>query len=393
LFRVIIAITFLESIATMVQRGVSFYAEHRLGFTRSQNLSLGLLFGVMYIGGALSSHRMARKLGERRWLRLAVSTQILILVGLCFEPGAIGVFVLLGLFAWVSGSKWPVIQSYVGAGLTPQQASKSIGHFNIAWSISVVPAVAVGGFLIETWAPGLFLLPAVICGVVLLLTIRLPARPIHLPQDHPQRPTIDQITRLKSLLVSSRWLLFANIALMFLLAPLLPYIFKDHLNVQPARATLMASLIDLARLLTFVVMQQTAAWHGRRSLLVCSIVLMPVGFFMVLAGDGLAVILIGEVLFGIVISMTYYAALYYAMVIKNASVDAGGGHEGLIGSGLAVGPAIGLGGVFLAGHVGGANAGTLLTVAPLMAICAVASLWALPRGRGTHKARPSNDLP
>ena len=40
--------------------------------------------------------------------------------------------------------------------------------------------------------------------------------------------------------------------------------------------------------------------------------------------------------------MTYYAALYYAMSVGRAKVDAGGTHEALIGGGYMFGPLVGL---------------------------------------------------
>ena len=40
--------------------------------------------------------------------------------------------------------------------------------------------------------------------------------------------------------------------------------------------------------------------------------------------------------------VTYYAALYYAMAVGRAEVNAGGTHEAFIGGGYAMGPLIGL---------------------------------------------------
>ena len=45
----------------------------------------------------------------------------------------------------------------------------------------------------------------------------------------------------------------------------------------------------------------------------------------------------GELLFGWAVGEVYFAALYYAMVVQNASVEAGGGHERIIGLGFALG--------------------------------------------------------
>ncbi len=383
MLRLIILITFIESFVTaMVERGVSFYAEHELGFSQPQTLTLALLFGAAYVTGALSSHRAADFFGERRWLILLIVAHIVLHLGLAMDPSTPAVFIFNTLLGASSGSKWPVVESYVSAGQTPRKAAASVGHFNIAWSSSVVPAVALGGLLIESWSPSLFLLPALLNLGVIALIMRLPARPVHLPSDHPLQPTDCQKVRIQSLLLCSRWLMFASFTLLFLLTPLLPYIFR-RLGFTPGPATAMVSLIDLARFVTFVALQRYVGWHGRASLLIWTAVLMPIGFLLMLTSDHLPLILIGEAVFGAASGLTYYAALYYAMVMKNAAVEAGGAHEGMIGSGLVVGPAMGLGAIYLSSSAGDTSTTMLATVAPFLVICTAFALWAL---RGTRDA-------
>ena len=64
----------------------------------------------------------------------------------------------------------------------------------------------------------------------------------------------------------------------------------------------------------------------------------------------------GELLFGTAAGFLYTAALYYAQVVQNASVDAGGAHEALIGVGYALGPGAGLVGTALAHGAGPGSA-------------------------------------
>lgn len=75
---------------------------------------------------------------------------------------------------------------------------------------------------------------------------------------------------------------------------------------------------------------------------------MPLGFGAIVFGSSLYTVVLGEVGFGVLAGVTYYAALYYALVVKNASMDAGGAHEGLIGLGLVRGPGVGLVGHWVA---------------------------------------------
>jgi hypothetical protein len=68
---------------------------------------------------------------------------------------------------------------------------------------------------------------------------------------------------------------------------------------------------------------------------------------------GVTLLVAGLSLAGIGIAVTYYGALYYAMAVGNADVDAGGKHEALIGVGYMVGPLCGLFGGLLTDGPGG----------------------------------------
>ena len=61
--------TFTESIAvTCVDRGVLFFSIAKLGFSNVMNLWLVMGFGVAFVIGALTSHRLSLLLGEKRVL-------------------------------------------------------------------------------------------------------------------------------------------------------------------------------------------------------------------------------------------------------------------------------------------------------------------------------------
>ena len=181
--------------------------------------------------------------------------------------------------------------------------------------------------------------------------------------------------------------MLTSYAALWILAAMAPDIFKN-LGVGIIWGTGLAGLVDVARLTAFIVLERWRAWHGRRWPLVCVIPALPAGLLIVLFGGSLGVVLAGEVLFGLAAGMTYYAALYYAMVVKNASVDAGGAHEGLIGAGFALGPAAGLAGIALTPALESKALGTIAGIGPLFVICAVGATRALVRTRSAADADP-----
>lgn len=381
----LLGITFIESFATiLVERGVYFYTRGVLGYSDVTNLWIALGLGLAYIVGASASHPLALRIGERRLVLLSVAGQLLAHLLLLAAPS--GAPLVTGVIAvgLCNGLKWPVIESYIGAGRSPRHASRAIGRFNMAWSSAVPLSLAAAGPLIA-WRPAMLFAVAGAINVVALIALRsLPAAPAHWPHDHPERPGEDMLRKYTRLMVSSRWSMLSSYSLLFLLSPLMPGVFA-RLSVPLAFATGLAALLDVMRVVTFFVFERWSGWHGRAVPLVLSMLALPAGFVMALFGPSVRVVLAGEILFGVATGMSYYAALYYAMVVKNASVDAGGAHEGLIGAGFTLGPVAGLVGLALAGPLGGPVAGLLAGAMPIALVCLVAASRPLVREnkRGT----------
>jgi len=237
--------------------------------------------------------------------------------------------------------KWPVIETYVTAGRTPRQAIRAIGGFNVAWAASVPLALLVTGPLIARNPQMLFWLAAAIHTTTLVLLWRLPTRPAHLDLDHPERPDPATLARYQRLQTSARWAMLGSYAMLFLLAPLLPKIF-ERLDHPVQTATGLSAGLDVARVLTFAALGVFTGWRGKTLPLAAAIVALPLGLFITLFAPTTAGVLLGEAVFGIASGLIYYAALYHAMVLLNASIQAGSAHESLIGLGFALGPAAGL---------------------------------------------------
>ncbi len=385
----LLILTFVESLATiLVERAAYFFCRERLGFSDTQNLALALVFGAAYAVGAVVSHRVAVSAGEKKALLGTLAAQLVVHVVMGLHPTAWMLFAGSAVTGFLAGHKWPIIESYVSAGRSPVRTARVIGWFNLAWASAVPVSLAVAGPLIAWRSWALFLLGAAINAASLLMIATLPPRPSHLAHDHPDRPTAPRLRRWGHLLGAARWLLLAGYSTMWILAALMPGIF-DRLGYSTRLASGMSSVLDLARLTVFAALGAWAGWHGRRVAILAGMALMPVGFVMVLAGEPLAVVLVGEAVFGTGIGMVYFASLYYAMVVKNASVAAGGGHEGLIGAGFAVGPAAGLLGVALEGSLGSTLYGICATAGVVVVTCsALAALHLLRAGASETEDDP-----
>lgn len=374
----LLLLTFIESFATvLVERGVYFYSHDQLQFRDAGNLWLALGIGVFYVLGAMVSHRLVLRLGERRLMLLLLAghfvSHLLLLKFHHVVPFLAVNFILAGF----TGAKWPIIESYISAGLNATQTSRAVGLFNLGWATAVPFSMAAVGPLIA-WEPAsLFGVAAVVNLFSIAMVATLEAHPVHLADDHPQRLSETVLARYRRLLWSTRISLIASYTLLFLITPLMPRIFGDLGYVAAAPA--LASLVEIVRLSAFVLMFAYTGWHGRLAPALIAAFGLPLGFVMVLTGANLPTVLAGELIFGAAAGVGYYAALYYAMVVTSASVESGGAHESLIGGGFAFGPALGLAGLALAPMLGGPTQGMLAIAAPFALAAFIGSLKLLPR--------------
>jgi hypothetical protein len=385
---IVYLLTFLESAGTgILQRGTYFFTHERLGFGQLANLVAALGYGTVYVGGALASHGIATRWGERRLLTGSLFGLMIVQGALACTENAWALCTGFVLSAGLRGLKWPLLESYVSAGRTPHEVLPALARYNVSWALAMPLAVGAAGPIISSpWPFLLFAIPAGINVVSLLLVRSFPARPAYLDHAHPERPAPAVLERYRDLMISARWSLLAAYGLLFLLAPLMPEIFQ-RLALPIALATPAAALYDVVRVTSFIVLgRMGAAWRGRALPLAVSALLLPAGFWAVLSASSLGTVLFGELVFGGASGFVYTASLYYALVVKNAAVDAGGAHEGLIGLGLGLGPLAGIVGyalteqrIIAGGGAFGSFAGALIGIFPLVFVCVAGSLWPMPR--------------
>ena len=383
--RRILVTVFITSFAgTLLQRGAYFYTHQVLGFSQAQNLWLALLVGVIYIAGASVSHPLSARLGERGTLLALLLALVCVHLVIAALPSAALLVVALAVIAFLLGAVWPIFESYMSAGETPSRLGRTLSRYNISWASSIAPALALAGVLIASGSPRLlFVAAAALYGLVVLVCRAFPPHPAHLEVEHAERPDAALLHRYRALLSSSRLAMLLSYALMYVLTPLMPEIMRG-VGFDTASAARAASLLDVARLSCFVALFAFSGWHGKRTLILLAIAALPIGFGLVLLGSSIPAVIGGEVLFGAAAGFLYTAALYYAQVVQNASVDAGGAHEALIGLGYALGPAAGLIGTALAHGAGPGSAdyaqGMSIATLPLVLVCSCAALWQLTRG-------------
>jgi hypothetical protein len=309
--------------------------------------------GGVYTIGAFTAGRLTRLV--ERWLapRGVLAACLIVLALVCLGPiltegqeWALWVAALIG--TWVTAILWPVIESYVTAGRHGAQMRSAIGRFNLTWALAVaIPLLAMAPILERhgEWAIGGFVPISIVAMVVLASFARHPGH------HDPETADAHVGSEYRLLLRSARVLLPLSYVLSSAMNPILPYRF-EALDVAVGWETPATATWTVVRVLAFVAMWRLGFWHGRWGTLLLGGLAMTGGFALVVMGPNLLTILAGFATLGAGVGVIYYAALYYAMAVGRAQVEAGGTHEGLIGAGYAAGPMVGLGGAAVANGLG-----------------------------------------
>lgn len=358
----VLGFTFINSYATGTTfNGVNFIAKEAYGFTALGNSLLGLLLGVTYVAGAMLTGKLVRAWragGRGVSTRGVLARLVLIATGLNALPVIVWALssdasrgstvwvmcVYLGLYAFLCGSLWPVVESFLSGARRGNDLRHAISLFNVIWSSALVGALVVISPMLELGTMAPFAAAGVGHLLSLVVLRRFPVEPgAHLHDDAHTTPA-----NYPKLLMVHRVLLPTCYMVMYAMTPLLPEI-TTALKLPSAWQTPFASIWLAGRVLGFMALQQFSGWRGKWLTATWGTGFMLVGFALVVLGPtianaagsnavGLIAAGLGLASFGVGAAGIYCGALYYAMEVGDANVDAGGTHEAMIGLGYTVGP-------------------------------------------------------
>ena len=363
-------IAFIESLAiTGLQRGIYLLGKYKYQFPTENIVWLTLCFGVFYVIASFSAQKITDRIGEKKTLVAALFLQLPLIFSCLFCYSFTSYLIVLGMIGFLNGIKWPIVQSYISAGKSPGNTAKAVNIFNLCWSTGVPIGVMLAGELsaimfLHQEGSLVYLIPCAIIIISLFCALLAPSKPNHLNTDHPARPTAATLKKLSNLLNAHRTSMFGCYAAMMVFVALLPGIFKN-LGVSQEYNSVYTSSMDWVRLAVFIFLGAYTGWHGKSWPIYVSILLMPISFFVAISATTIQLVILCEVIFGLTMGLSYVGSLYYAQLIKNAAVDAGGKHEGLIGLSAAIGPGLCLIGSGFTSSLGSVFLGQLATLLPL----------------------------
>jgi hypothetical protein len=362
----VLAVTFLGSVSGgAFWSGLFFVTAEHYRFSPVRNLTLAALMGAVY---ALSARRAGAltSTAAPAWRpspRAVLVGSLAVWGAAALAPTllpdaewALWVAALMG--AGASALTWPVVESYLAAGRHGAGMRRAIGWFNVTWTpatalpLVLMPLVARVGI---TWTVGMSALANAAAVAVALASL-----PRH-PGAHEAGASRAAMGReYPALMRSASWLLPASYVVAATLGPVLPHRLTA-VGARPESASLVAALWMAARFGALLLMACTGFWHGRWATLAIAGAALASGLALVLLAATPPVLIAGLLLFGAGMGVTYYAALYYAMAVGRAAVEAGGNFEALIGAGYCVGPLVGIAGYLALGPGAAGSATVTLT--------------------------------
>jgi hypothetical protein len=355
------AVTFLASIGTgVVWNGVAFIAKHDYGFSEQRTLALYAVLGATYVIGAFSTGPVLRMIrtwiAPRSALAIILTLEAIVCAALWLTKADWMLWLVACSISVLSSWLWPIIESYLTAGRHGAQMRNAIGFWNLSWTgataialVLMMPVMQPEPTVLNLFGGGAIRLEPRMAIVFLGLLHLAALVPLLLferfPGSHDTHEADASITaEYPFLLRSARLLLPLSYVLNSAMSPLLPYLF-DRIDLAQQYETTVASTWMWVRIIAMAIMWRLAFWHGRWGTLLVGALAMAIGFGLVLTGYSIAVMVCGLALFGVGLGIIYYAALYYAMSVGKAEVEAGGTHEALIGVGYTVGPIAGIAGL------------------------------------------------
>jgi hypothetical protein len=278
-----------------------------------------------------------------------------------------------------SALTWPVVQSYMSAGRRGRTLRSAIGWFNVTWTpATAVPLLAMPLFVAFDLRIT-FAFAALTAFAAAAVVFTFPLYPV---SDNSDDGAAEIGADYGGLARSSGWLLPLGYLMSFALVPILPHRLGE-VGVSETWIGAVGAIWMVVRFFVLVCMWRVAFWHGRWGTLLVAAVFLTAGSALVLVGNSAPLVVIGLVVFGAGMALTYYASLYYRMAVGRGAIDAGGNFESLVGLGTFVGPVVGLAGRL----AGGTLHGELVTLGLVGVSAVAASALAVRPYRAARSAR------
>jgi len=381
------SVPFVSIVVNVTFLGAIFLATDVLGAPEWQ---LGLLGAAVTGTYALLCPILGRLVGGTSPRSRATAVCVMYVLFALAVPMTRGFWPLLTLVVilGVAGALyWPMVESVAAAGRSGAGMRRSLGTYNVLWSVGVTCGTFLAGPLFEFGTAWPFYGASVVAVVLLGVFLATPS-PADVVEavDSPVEEDPDALKVSPEVANSFLYLSKALVFLAYFSYGCLRSLFRKYGAQLEFSVTGTATLLFvtvLAQTGTFVLLRNTGFWHYRHWPLLLAAGLGAGSFALIASVSSPLLMVPALAALGFFTGCAYFSSIYYSMARPKANVESAAWHEMTLGIGLTLGPITG--GLF-AQRAGGVAAAFLL-----MAVVALAgfgiTLQFLLRGPSAAEAR------
>ena len=285
--------------------------------------------------------KLADRFDRRRILAIAAGLTALVF-GMLFL--AVNYWMLLAGTAMGWGLLalfWPSVQAILAEGRSRAQLVKTLGTFNMFWTLGFMLGPLAGGYLYLV-GPQVPFATGTIGMVVLTLALLLlrftpsavrDADPAETPRGRVQVDT-----------ARFRWIAWtANFTAFFMIGMLNNQFPKlaDVLLIRPDTLGMLLAIPRLLQMLVFLIARYTTWWQFRLRPLVIPQVTAVIGMIVVATQDSTVVLAFAFGTVGLLVGAAFSASQFYSFFQEERKGEKGARNEMIVGMGMVSGPLVG----------------------------------------------------
>ncbi len=334
--------------STLFLLAIYFWAHARLGFDDADNLMLGSAQGLTYVVFSIIGGRLAERLGYDRVFTCALVVAAFALTLLLLLPTAPMTYAVIVLYTMAIACTWPALEAAIVHVAGRFSTSQRLAFYNVVWAIAGTAGIFISGSLFHWRESSVIILPLLglllqLAYIAFRLSRGLSTVPVATATATTEAPAAAPANPRRSpRFLKAAWLgNMLGYLVVSSISALAPHI-GQQLQLDAGTSIWVICTLYLARSLTFAWLGYWEAWHYRWSLLIGSILLIPVGLLLVFFVPVVPVVLLTFIAMGWMLGLVYSSSLYYAMDLSDNKGEMGGSHEAILGGGLLLGPLVGV---------------------------------------------------
>lgn len=323
-----------------------FYMRDVFNSTASEIGWFSSIWAFSYFIGCFALHKLSRKIGAHRSIAFAALGMAFVVVSMQFSTTVILMFILYGLFGFITALFWPPLMGWISEGFEGHELNRMMGFFNLSWSTGLVISPYLGGLLLESNLSYPLVFAAGLYG---LLTVALFLVPILFSSIVPQRADSKIDIPVSDSSTSLRYIAWLGNFTGYMISGVLMFVFPLYAREELLFAESSIGLLLLFRALfstfIFVFAGKMSWWHFNKAHMLIMQLLMVVFAIFIPYIESWTSFAAALSLFGIIFAGGYSSSIFHGVSGSIHREKRMGIHEAVLTVGVITG-AIGGGEIY-----------------------------------------------